>query len=401
MTPSKTVVSGVLYLSYDGALEPLGQSQVLPYLRGLAARGVAITLVSFEKARDRANREAVAALGAALRAAGIRWIPLRYHKRPALLATTVDLLAGLLVASWVVGRHRIRVVHARSYVVALIAWILKQLAGIRFIFDMRGFWPDERVEAGLWARGGPVYRVVKRLERLFLRDADEIVTLTERARRTVQSWPGIVPPPITVIPTCVDLARFSGRPFRRPADGAPVFVYAGSLGTWYLLGEMLRFVECAVERFPGTRFLLLSRAQEEIRRHGDGVRFRPGTVTVAEAAPEEMPAWLARADAGLAFYKLGWARQATCPTKVGEYLAMGLPVVVNDAVGDMREVIGETGVGVVLSEFSDDAYRAALRQIEELWADPDLPVRCRRLAESHFSLERGIECYWSIYRRLA
>ena len=42
-------MAGGLYLSYDGISDPLGQSQVLPYLKGLARLGHKIHLISFEK----------------------------------------------------------------------------------------------------------------------------------------------------------------------------------------------------------------------------------------------------------------------------------------------------------------------------------------------------------------
>ena len=38
-----------LYISYDGMTDPLGRSQVLPYLQGLSERGHEITLLSCEK----------------------------------------------------------------------------------------------------------------------------------------------------------------------------------------------------------------------------------------------------------------------------------------------------------------------------------------------------------------
>jgi hypothetical protein len=47
----------VLFISYNGMLDPLGQTQVIPYLRELAKRGVSFTLLSFERAR-RSNRKA-------------------------------------------------------------------------------------------------------------------------------------------------------------------------------------------------------------------------------------------------------------------------------------------------------------------------------------------------------
>ena len=42
----------VLFISYNGMLDPLGQSQVIPYLRELAKRGVRFTLLSFERAES-------------------------------------------------------------------------------------------------------------------------------------------------------------------------------------------------------------------------------------------------------------------------------------------------------------------------------------------------------------
>ncbi|WP_229381878.1 hypothetical protein [Spiribacter sp. 2438] len=48
----------VLYLTRNGLLEPLGQSQVMSYLRGLS-RDHAITLVTFEKPEDMADSVAI------------------------------------------------------------------------------------------------------------------------------------------------------------------------------------------------------------------------------------------------------------------------------------------------------------------------------------------------------
>jgi len=391
----------ILYLSYDGALEPLGRSQVLPYLQGLASLGAAITLISFEKRADTEILGRVQALQADLSARGIHWIPLTYHKSPALLATLYDVLVGLIWAGVLIRRDKLLIVHARSYVPALFACLLKRLLGIRFIFDMRGFWADERVDGALWPPGGFIYRLVKRLENQFLKNADEVVTLTERARLTVEQWPGIKVPRVTVIPTCVDLERFSSPACSSSPNSSPVFVYTGSLGTWYLLREMLDFIEEVIKRFPHARFQILTRNREEATSELNRRSLTQSVVTVTTVDPAQVPRWLARANTGLAFYKPGWARQATCPTKVGEYLAMGLPVVVNKGVGDVEEVIGANGVGVVLSEFSTAAYTRALDQLQKLWADPTLALRCRRVAESHFSLRLGVERYWAIYQRLA
>lgn len=391
----------VLYLSYDGALEPLGQSQITPYLKGLASQGVELTLVSFEKPAEWRDRNRMRALQAELAAAGIRWKPLRYHKRPAVLSSAVDVFIGVVVAWRIVRQAHIDVVHARSYVPALMAWILKRVSKTSMVFDMRGFWADERVEGGLWAPGGFLYRMTKRLERVFLEEADVIITLTERAKQTVQHWLGAAAPPIMVIPTCVDLARFSLPAGASSPLPTPIFVYTGSVGTWYSLPEILRFMERAVKRFPGARLLLVTRQAAEASAHVRGASLPPDAVTIASVELSEVPRWLALAHAGLAFYTPGFSRLGTCPTKVGEYLASGLPVVVNAWVGDMETVIGEAGVGAVIPEFSPEAYDRTLDQLERVWADPQVGERCRAVARDSFSLQAGIDRYWHVYERWA
>jgi len=48
----------VLYISYNGMLDPLGQSQVIPYLKELSRAGVSLTLLSFEGAELTRPRDA-------------------------------------------------------------------------------------------------------------------------------------------------------------------------------------------------------------------------------------------------------------------------------------------------------------------------------------------------------
>jgi len=391
----------ILYVSYDGALEPLGQSQILPYLRGLAVRGAAITFLSFEKRSDRKRSGRMRSLQTELREAGIQWVPLSYHKHPTLLATAYDVLAGAIRAWRLARRYDIQVVHARSYVAMLMAWGLKCVLRVRVIFDMRGFWADERVEGRLWSSNSALYLLAKHLERRFLRDADEVITLTDRARQTIEDWLDGACPRVTVIPTCVDLERFSASQGRRSPQEAPIFVYAGSVGTWYLLPEMLQFTKRALRRFAGSHLWLLTQQTEEANRVVRKAAFSSPVVQVTSVEPSAVPRWMEQAHAGLAFYKPGFSRQGTCPTKIGEYLAAGLPVVVNREVGDMEGLLSTARVGVVIAEFSLKEYDRALDELERLWADPALPVRCRAVAETTFALRIGIERYWAVYERVA
>jgi hypothetical protein len=170
----------VLYISYDGIMEPIAYSQVLRYLKELAHEH-RIWLVSYEKGNDWLNTSQRRELEAEAAAARIRWLPLRYHKQPTAVATGYDLLRGFALCAYLVRRERLSVVHARSYVPSVIALALKKGLGTRFVFDMRGFWADERVECGFWNQGSRLFRAAKWYERRFLLNADAVVALTRAA----------------------------------------------------------------------------------------------------------------------------------------------------------------------------------------------------------------------------
>src|SRR5688572_18539164 len=90
---------GILYVSYDGMLEPLGQSQVLAYLERLAT-GRRIHLMSFEKSSDWSDTARRDAMRGRMDDANIVWHPLRYHKRPTAPATAYDIAAG---SAWAIA----------------------------------------------------------------------------------------------------------------------------------------------------------------------------------------------------------------------------------------------------------------------------------------------------------
>ena len=141
------MVQNILYISYDGMTDPLGRSQVLPYLTGLARYGYRFHLISFEK-KDAwlAGRETVEKITAE---AGIAWYPLTYTASPPVLSTLYDLKRMQSAAEKILKSHPVKAVHCRSYISALTGLRLKKKYGVKFIFDMRGFWADERIEGGI------------------------------------------------------------------------------------------------------------------------------------------------------------------------------------------------------------------------------------------------------------
>lgn len=132
----------VLYLTRNGLLEPLGQSQVMAYLRGLS-RDHAITLITYEKPEDWADTAAMARARADCAAHGIRWLPQRFRPQPKIIAPALSMMRMMWLVRQEVRREHIRLIHARSYIPAAVALVVSRITGVPFIFDMRALWPEE------------------------------------------------------------------------------------------------------------------------------------------------------------------------------------------------------------------------------------------------------------------
>jgi glycosyltransferase involved in cell wall biosynthesis len=402
----------VLYISYNGMLDPLGQSQVIPYLKELSGAGIRFTLLSFEgpKAYTSEGRERCEQLRRELAACEIDWHFLRYHKRPSLPATSYDVMAGIRYGSRLVKSKQIEMVHARNQIPATIALALKRRFGLRMIFDVRGLMAEEYVDANHWKKGNVPYRLTKAMESRALQAADGVVTLTEKIWPEIKDWKGLRDRDVIheVVPCCADLARFrflqSERDRVRAELGLQdrfVLVYSGSIGGWYLTDKTADFFVALLKRKPNGHFLWLTggdKALIEKLMSDRGVNLDQFTVRNVRTA--EVPGYLSAADVGIAFYKQTFSRLATSPVKVSEYLACGLPVIVNAGVGDSDDFVAAQRVGAVVKDFNEGEYDRTLTTIETLLAG-GIRERSRTAAETYFDVKSvGLERYSRLYERV-
>jgi glycosyltransferase involved in cell wall biosynthesis len=401
----------VLYISYNGMLDPLGQSQVIPYLRELSGEGVRFTLLSFERARafEPDGLEMCNKLERELSEHKIEWHRLRYHRRPSLPATVYDILAGIRCGRSLLRRNGIEMVHARSTVPAVIALGLKKLFGIKMIFDLRGLLADEYVDAGYWRKEGIKYRLTKALERKCLAAADGVVTLTERIWPIIEGWPELRARGVAhqVIPCCADLEQFRFDPCARAQRRAElrledrlVLVYSGSVGGWYLTEEMIGFFVAMLGSRPNLHLLcLITNGQERVEAILKERGAPSGSYTIKSVSSEDVSSYLSASDAGIAFIKPCFSKLASSPTKNAEYLACGLPLVINSGIGDSDSLIRSEGVGALVSDFTRVEYEAAATTIARILEEPDQARRqSRDVAERLFDVSRiGLERYASLY----
>lgn len=403
----------VLFISYNGMLDPLGQTQVIPYLRGLAKRGVSFTLLSFERARAFSPEGArqCEELRQELSHSGIEWHWLRYHQRPSVPATIYDVLAGIRKARSLVRRNRIGLVHARAHIPATIALALKKSLGTNMIFDVRGLMAEEYVDAGHWREGSIPYRLTKTAECHIFAATDAVVTLTERIWPILEDWDGLRGRQVhhAVVPCCVDLSLFKFSEEERAKRRAELglrdkftIVYSGSLDGWYLTEEMADFFAAFKRQRPAAHLLWLTNGSHDRVRELMNSRNVPADdFSVLSVSARSVPSYLSAADAGLSFIKNCFSKMASSPTKNAEYLACGLPLIINRGIGDSDVLVEEWKAGVLLEQFVEAEYERIGTSIEVMAAQPGMRESARAVAERLFDLQTvGVARYAELYERV-
>lgn len=357
------------YLTFDSLTEGVGRSQVMPYMEGLARRQMSVTLHSFEKAGpDQGTADK-------LRTAGVRWVPHHFGS----FGPAGGLRRVIRGALAVRGAS---LVHARGDLAAASAMLAHC---DRWIWDMRGFWADERIDLGMLKPGLPEERVMRLVERRAACSAAHVITLAAAAIPVLTERHGsAIAGKTSVIPTCVDLGLFepSAMPERTPLR----VLISGTLNARYDVPLMVALSRELGRRRPvDLRVLCPDPGRWRTILEQAGAR-----LSAAEGG--EMPAQVSAAHIGLSVLKMRFrvTDRASMPTKIGEFLAAGRPVVVSDGLGDMSDIVREFDCGVVIQGSSESEVRGAATEIERLVNDKETPGRCRAAATEHFDLEIGL-----------
>ncbi|MFL5763951.1 MAG: glycosyltransferase [Bacteroidia bacterium] len=401
----------VLYISYDGMTDPLGQSQVIPYLAGLSKAGYRITLLSCEK-REKFRSQG-AAISSLLEGYGIQWEHVFFTSFPPILSKYYDLGKLRKKAFRLHRLVKFSMVHCRSYVAADVGYSMKKQFGIKFLFDIRGFWVDERVDGGLWDLKNPVYRraykTYKKKEADYVSSADTIVSLTENGKAEMEKWPSWKKCPIDVIPCCADYDLFtlqerSGYESAKEKLGFTkkdfVVSYLGSLGTWYMLEEMLDFFKVLQEKKRDAVFLFVSNGEEDkIMKAVSKKGIVISDIKIVNGKRNEVPSLIRASDISLSFIKPCYSKKSSSPTKLGELLAMGIPVICNSGIGDVDEIIHATNGGLIMSDLSISSYVETATRVDDLIERKDAAVT-RERSKKYYDLAEGVNKYRQIYERL-
>ena len=328
----------------------------------------------------------------------ISWIPLRYVKQVPLISKPWGISQGIL--KLMLSSSSYDVIICRSYIAAIIGCVICKLKKIKFVFDMRGFWPEERVDGALWSKNGIYFKLFKCIEKFLLKNTDCVIVLTKNAQKFLMSnMPYLNTSKIKIIPTCVDTQLFRSK---LKTKNTMSFCYSGSIGTWYGLYEMLSFFSCVQKYYPTATldFLINHTAMQNLSSDILTLISSQKNIQIQTVSYKMLPNYLEKYTFGLFFYKRPLSKAGCCPTKLGEYFAMGIPVITNRGTGDCDEWIETNHLGILIDDFSKSAYERGSAQIPSILNDVDIREKCRKFSTTYLDLYKvGIPTYQNIIQQ--
>ena len=406
--------ANILFISYDGMTDPLGQSQVIPYLAELTKRGYRFTILSCDKpAKYAANKAYVEKLIAPY---PIKWVSIPYHKNPPVFSSVYDFFSMRSMAVKLHKKEHFDIVHTRPGLPQLAALHLKKKYGVKFMNDIRGFWADERVDGGMWNLKNPLYKIIYNFfrgkEDECAAIADYNTCLTYRGKEEILKWKNVPQPvKLEVVPCSVDIELFDPAKidpqkkehFRSELsinDGDFIVSYLGSIGGWYLTKEMLQFCSVLLRRKPEAKFLFISNNNHrDIIDAAKEFGIPADSIMVKFGRRDEVPVLLSFSTYSLFFIKPCYSKLSSSPTKHGEIMAMGIPVIANSGVGDVKEIVEKYNGGFVLDGFTHAEMEAVVEQMMV----PGLAFdrqKIRAGAEEFYDLYKTVDTYTTVYQRM-
>jgi len=251
--------------------------------------------------------------------------------------------------------------------------------------------------------------LAKRWEKHFFENANAIVSLTREGVKAFAHLGYSIPQStlVEVIPTCADLTQF----FPGPKDhrllkqlrlqGDFVIGSVGNLSGWYLRSQTLSYLSILLKRVEGSCLLFVTQ-EDPMDLRDDALRagISQDRMRLLAAEFHEMPSFLRLMDLGVFFIRPCFSKIGSCATKLAEFLATGVPVVINEGIGDSAFPIQEHRVGLVLRDLDVREFEESIFSLVQLMADQGLRERCRLAAEQFFDLRTGVRKYLDLYERL-
>ena len=365
-----------LFITYDGLMDPLGKSQIVPYLGSISNSQRIINVISFEKINN-IKYQKVKTIERDLLKKNIVWKFSMFSRNFGKLGKIYDLIKMFYISLLLVKKKKIQVVHCRSHIPALVGFLLKKIFNIKLIFDFRGLWIEERFDYKIWNKNNYlnslIYKFFKNLEFNILNKSDFIVCLTYAIkpylRKIVKNKV-----PVEIIPCCADYNFFKKKKYSKNRakkalsinKNVIVIGYSGSINEVYLIKKMIKFYIFLNKINKNIIFIFVTHQIKELnnlinKNFDNNIKNK---IKIYKSDRKKIPFYLSSFDLMISFIKNTFSRKAMSPTKMFEAFAMGIPFFCNKGIGDVDFILEKNKTGAVTNlndNFNEKHFKLFMR----------------------------------------
>ncbi len=378
-------------------MEPLGESQVLSYLKKISSHQN-VFLISFEKIDDLKNKNKLKEFFEICSNHGIYWKPLKYDQSLKYISSLKNILNLCLHTFRILKVNNIDVMHIRSYMPGIAALALKNFFKFSLVFDMRGLWPDEKVDRLGWNRNQIKYKFFKHLEARLLIEAKSIITLTNELKYYLIKQ-GYDNKKICTIRTCVNFDAFYPISHEETGKGHSINLgYLGSADTAYDISRVIQLFDQIIKIQQNVNLTIFTKSNpNSIYEIAKNIGIESKFLEVRFCERKNLNKEINKLNAIVFFLKPSFSLLASMPTKIGESLACNVPIICNSFNRDIVELVGDNLAGKLI-EFNN-TKKEALETLSFI-NNYDQKFECLDLAKKEFNLDKGVKKILNIYQEI-
>ena len=373
----------ILYISYDSIEDSISKSQVLPLLKELS-KVYEISLISFEKVKLKKKIKYIK-----------NWKQIKYKQNIA--SKFYSIIQCFFISLNIIKKEEIKLIHCRSYLPALIAYVVKKLMKVKYIFDIRGFWFNEKYDAKLINKF--FFNMLKIIEKKLYKNSDYVVTLSSKSIRYIYDKFDVQKSKIKYVSCFTDMKKFSRS--KKNIKKNIIFGYFGNVKLSYNFKEVLKFFNTFNKINKNWRLIFANNNLNKKEKKNIFKDFKlKEKVIFVNTDFEKINNIYKKINIGIYFLKKDFSKIASCPTKLGEMLSCGIPVITNKGIGDINFYINKKKAGFLVNKINYNNVNKINTEISNIRNYLKLKKNAKLIANRYFEMNKNISIYKKIYNEL-
>ena len=396
------IESGSLF-GYSGFTQ-----QFLMEAKALKEEGVNVKVIAFESLRDIVRKKS-GMYRKILKKQRVHYFIVPSWFRQNAVAEIIFNTINTVILGFIAFLNSAKIIHAHDRVSAYYAIRLKTMLNLKVIYDMHGVGIEELIYKKDLKENSVLHNQFNQMEDNIVKKADAIFCVSEKMKAYVVSKYNADGLKIVVTPTNVDTDVFSYSEEKRQQAIQKLFLrdkfvvlFMGHINKWQVNGSFAILFRTLKERIENVHFLILSDGRKVFVDIFKKLGISERDYSIYSAKHEEVPNYALAGDIGVLLRDNSIVNKVAAPAKFGEYLALGIPVIVTRGIGDTEEFVKKHKVGSVIDDFSHDSISTGVDGLLNLVRNDGakLPEHCSQIAKDLLSVSVCIKRCVSTYERL-